>query len=56
VLFPALLELSVDEDFVYGVFRAVRRVGSVERVRWILVHVRVPILDLFSSIIPITGR
>jgi hypothetical protein len=49
VLFPALLELSacdyLNEDFVCGVFRAVRRAGCVERVPWILVHLRVPILD-----------
>ncbi len=35
----------VNEDTVCGVFRAVRRAGCVEWVRWILVHLRVPILD-----------
>ena len=35
----------VNEDAVCGVFRAVRRAGCVEWVRWILVHIRVPILD-----------
>jgi hypothetical protein len=35
----------LNEDPLCGVFRAVRRAGCVERVPWILVHLRVPTLD-----------
>ena len=35
----------LNEDSVCGIFRAVRRAGCVERIPWILVHLRVPILD-----------
>ncbi len=50
VLLPALLGLArvdcLNEDSVCSVFRAVRCAGCVERVPWILVHLRAPILDL----------
>jgi hypothetical protein len=34
-----------NKDFVCSVFRAVRRTRCVERVPWIVVHLRVPIFD-----------
>ena len=45
LILPGSARADCDKDFVCSVFRTVRRARCVERVPWILVHLRVPIFD-----------